>query len=448
MTEKNFTEGRILPAILRFAGPTLAALLLQAAYGAADLIIVGNFGNAADVSAVGSGSQVMMLVTCLIVGLTMGATVLIGQRIGDRRPDEAGQAVGASIALFVAVALILTVAMELLAVPLCHLMQTPEEAFDKTVSYVRICSAGILFITGYNVLSGIFRGIGNSELPMRFVAIAAVFNVIGDLILCGAFHMDVNGAAIATISAQAISVMLSLIIIRKQPLSFRVRRQDISLRSRDCGRILRIGWPIALQDVLVHISFIAVNAFANGFGLAASAGYGIGSRLISFILLVPSAVGASVTAFVSQNVGAGKYGRARTALFQTMLTGLCLGIGLFCLGFFGGGFLAGFFSDEAEVVEQAALYLKGFSPDCILTCVLFAFTGFYNGHGKTIWVMLQGIGTALLIRFPVSWLFASLPNTSLTLLGLATPITTAVGILFDLCCYRVMQKKYPELLHD
>jgi len=448
MTEKNFTVGPILPALLRFALPTLLALLLQAAYGAADLIIVGNFGDASSVSAVGSGSEVMMLVTCILTGLTMGATVLIGQRIGEGRPREAGSTVGAAIALFALVAVLLTAVMELLTIPLCRLMQTPQEAFAKTVTYVRICSAGIVFITGYNVLSGIFRGIGNSVLPMRFVAIAAVCNIFLDLLLCGVFHMDVAGAAVATITAQGISVVLSLLMIRKQALPFRLERSAISLRNPDCRSILTLGMPIAFQDALVHFSFIAVNSFANGMGLLASAGYGIGNKLISFILLVPSAVGASVTAFVSQNVGAGKFGRAKTGLFQAMLTGVCFGMLLFLVGFFFGKPLSSLFSDDPAVISQAAEYLRGFAPDCILTCALFAFIGFYNGHGKTVWNMLQGIGSALLIRFPVSLLFSRLPNTNLLLLGLATPITTAVGILFYIGCYVTMKKKMPERLKD
>ena len=283
---------------------------------------------------------------------------------------------------------------------------------------------------------------------MRFVAIAAVCNILGDLVLCGVFRLDVAGAAIATISAQGLSVILSLLIIRRQPLSFRVRRQDIRLTGGNCGRILRLGWPIAFQDALVHFSFIAINSFANAMGLTASAGYGIGNRLIGFIMLVPSAVGASVTAFVSQNVGAGKYGRARSALFQAMGTGVCFGVLLFLTGFFGGSFLARLFSDEPAVIQQAALFLRGFAPDCILTCALFAFSGFYNGHGKTLWVMLQGIGSALLVRFPVSLLFSRMESSSLFLLGLATPITTACGILFYLGCYLQMRRRTPELLRD
>ncbi|MBQ1281788.1 MAG: MATE family efflux transporter [Oscillospiraceae bacterium] len=448
MTEKNFTSGAILPAMIRFALPMLAALLLQAAYGAADLLIVGNFGDATGVSAVGSGSQVMMLVTCIIIGLTMGATVLIGQRIGEKRPDEAGAVVGAAIALFIVTAALLTLIMELVSAPLCRMMQTPPEAFDKTVQYVRICSAGIIFITAYNVISGIFRGLGNSKLPMIFVAIAAAANVAGDLLLCGALHMDVAGAAIATISAQALSVVLSLVIIRRRPLPFTLRRSQITLKTPNCRHILRLGVPLATVDGLVHFSFVVVNSFANGFGLDASAGYGVGNRLIGFVLLVPSAVGQSVTAFVSQNVGAGKYGRAKQALFRAMTAGLVCGVGLFCLGFFGGTFLASLFSQEAAVIREAATFLRGFAPDCILTCVLFAFTGFYNGHGRTTWVMLQGILSATFIRIPAAWLFSVLEGTTLFHLGLATPITTAVAILFYLFCFRSMQRKNPELLRD
>ena len=181
-------------------------------------------------------------------------------------------------------------------------------------------------------------------------------------------------------------------------------------------------------------------------GLIASAGYGIGNKLISFILLVPSAVGASVTAFVSQNVGAGHYDRARKALFQAMLTGLCFGTVLFAVGFWGGGLLSSAFSDDPAVIGKSAEFLRGFAADCLLTCILFAFIGFYNGHGRTIWNMLQGIGSALLIRFPLSWLFSTLPGANLFLLGLATPITTAVGILFYIGCYLRMKKKTPHLL--
>ena len=437
MTEKNFTTGRILPAMLRFALPVLAALLLQAAYGAADLLIVGNFDDATGVSAVGSGSEVMMFVTCIITGLSMGATVLIGQRIGEGRPDEAGAVVGQAIALFFVTALVLTALMQLLAVPLCRLMQTPTAAFAKTVRYVRICAGGIVFIVAYNVISGVFRGLGNSRLPMIFVAIAAVCNVAGDLLLCGVCGLDVTGAAIATIAAQALSVVLSLAIIRRSNLPFRLRRAQISLRGS--RRILRLGAPLALQDALVHISFVAIAAFANGFGLAASAGYGVGNRLVGFIFLVPSAVGASVTAFVSQNVGAGRLDRARSALFQAMGLGAVCGIGLFALGFFGSRPLAALFSPDPAVIVEAARYLRGFAPDCILTCALFAFTGFFNGHGRTTWVMLQGILSALLIRLPAAWLLSHAEGATLFHLGLAVPLTTVCGIAFYLVCYRRMR---------
>ena len=166
----NFTEGKILSPLLMFSVPIFAALFLQAMYGAVDLMVVWKFGDAAGVSGVGAGSSVMMLVTTIINGFAVGTTVLIGRRIGENSPEKAGRAIGAAIFLFAVLSVALTVLMIIFAEPLAALMKAPEEAFDDTVTYVRICSAGIIFITAYNVIGGIFRGLGNSTLPMIFVA--------------------------------------------------------------------------------------------------------------------------------------------------------------------------------------------------------------------------------------------------------------------------------------
>ena len=445
-SEKDFTSGSIIPNIVRFALPVLAALLLQAAYGAADLLIVGKFGDATGVSAVGLGSEVMLTVTVILAGLTMGATVLIGQRIGSRNYAGAGRAVGAACALFIIVALVLTVVMELLTEPLCRLMQAPEESFDKTVEYVRICSGGIIFITAYNVISGIFRGLGNSKLPMIFVAISAAANVIGDLILCGPCGLDAAGAAIATISAQAISVVLSIIIIFRQDLPFELNKSYITLKCDEWKTILKIGAPLALQDLLVHISFLAINSFANAYGLIASAGYAAGGKITSFLMLIPSAVGQSVTAFVSQNVGAGHFTRARQALFKTMMLGLGVGAVVCVLGYVFAPEMSMLFTDDAAVVEQSTLLLRGFAPDCFLTNVLFAFMGFYNGHGWTTPVMIQGITSALGIRLVFGWFVSTQSWGNLFFMGLSTPISTIYGIIFFAIYFLIRKKKSPVFL--
>ncbi len=439
-----FTEGPILPALLKFALPILAALFLQAMYGAVDLIVIGAFGDASGVSAVATGSAVMQLITFVVTGLSMGATVVIGQHIGEERPKAAGETVGAAIVLFTLLSLVLTVFMETFARPLTGLMQAPAAAFEQTVQYVRICSAGLIFIVAYNIISGIFRGLGNSRLPMIFVSIACAVNIAGDLLFIGGFRMDVRGAALATVLAQAVSVVLSLLIIMRQKLPFTFTRKSIGFHRREMSLILNIGLPIALQDVLVNLSFLLINALINRMGLEQSAGYGVASRLIGFIMLVPSATMSGVSAFVAQNIGAGKTVRAKKAMFTAMKAGVTAGVGLFLLGFFGGEMLAGLFTGDADVIRQAGSYLKGFSPDTLLTCVLFSFIGYFNGRGKTVYVMLQGVTSALFIRVPLSWLLSGMEGATLSRIGLAAPLTTVYGILFFLCCYRYLEKKSPR----
>ena len=263
-TEQTFTRGPILSTLLKFALPVLLALLLQAMYGAVDLQVVGKFGTAADISAVSTGSQIMQTVTIVITGLAMGITVLLGQKIGEDRPEEAGAAVGSGICLFLVVAVAATVALELAAPQLAMLMHAPADAFDGTVEYVRICSGGAVFIVAYNLLGSIFRGIGDSRVPLITVLIACILNIGGDLLLVGGFGLNVAGAAIATVFAQAMSVALSLLLIRGKHLAFILRRQDIRFNGAIIGRILKLGSPVALQDLLVNITFLVIIAIIGG----------------------------------------------------------------------------------------------------------------------------------------------------------------------------------------
>lgn len=312
----DFTQGAILPALTRFALPVLLALFLQAMYGAVDLQVVGNFGTAADISAVSTGSQILQTITMVICGLAMGVTVLLGQRIGEGRGDEGGRAVGAGIFFFAALSVLVTVGMLALAPQMSELMQAPGEAFAGTVEYVRICSVGMLFIVAYNLLGGIFRGIGDSRMPLITVAIACVLNIGGDLLLVGPCGIGVAGAAIATVFAQAMSVLLSLAIIRRRKLPFTMTRRDIRWDGAILRRVLAIGVPVAAQDLLVSISFLVIIAIANGMGTVPSAGVGVAEKLCAFVMLIPSAFAQSMTAFVAQNVGARRMDRAGRALLH------------------------------------------------------------------------------------------------------------------------------------
>ena len=420
--EHDFTQGPILSSLLRFALPVLLALLLQAMYGAVDLQVVGKFGTAADNSAVSTDSQIMQTITIVITGLAMGVTVLLGEKIGEGRPAEAGRVVGSGICLFGAVALLVTAVMLLAAPGMSALMQAPADAFDGTVVYVRICSAGAVFIVAYNILGSIFRGLGDSKMPLLTVAIACVCNIAGDLLLVGG--MGVAGAAIATVSAQAVSVAMSLLIIRRRELPFTLTRADIRFDKAVIGKILKLGSPVALQDLLVSLSFLAIIAIANAMGTIASAGVGVAEKLCAFVMLVPSAYMQSMSAFVAQNIGAGREDRARRALLCGILSSFAAGLLMGWAAFFHGDVLAGLFAEDGAVIAAAWEYLKAYAIDCLLTSFLFCFIGYFNGCGRTLFVMVQGFVGALGIRLPVAFLMSHVSPGSLFHLGLSTPAST------------------------
>ena len=438
---KDFTEGRILPQLLSFAFPVLLALFLQAMYGAVDLLVVVQFAAAEDVSAVSTGSQIMHSITTVITGLAMGLTVLVGQRIGEKRPELAGEAIGNGICLFGTMALGLTLIMVIGSEAAATIMHAPKEAFAQTADYIRICSAGTLFIVAYNLLGSIFRGIGDSKMPLITVAIACVINIFGDLLFVAVFQMGAAGAAFATVLAQAVSVLLSLLIIKKRPLPFSFGMKDVRFGKKNIKKILAIGTPIALQELLVGISFLVITAIVNSMGVIASAGVGVAEKLCGFVMLVPSSFMQAMSAFVAQNMGARKPERAKKALFCGIATSLLAGFVLFYVSFFHGDLLSAIFARDHEVILASADYLKSYAIDCLFTAFLFCFMGYFNGCEKTFFVMLQGIVGAFLIRIPVAWFMSRQAGVTLFKLGLATPCSTVVQIAFCVTYFILLEQK-------
>ena len=361
--------------------PVLGALVLQAAYGAVDLLVVGRFGSTSGLSAVSTGSQVLNLVTFVVTQLAMGVTVLIARYLGEKRPEQIGSVIGGAAVIFTLLSAILLVGLVGFARPISVLMQAPAEAVDLTASYVRICGGGIFFIVAYNLFSAIFRGLGDSKSPLLFVLVACVVNIVGDLALVAGLGMDAAGAAIATVLAQAVSVVLAVVLLLKKHLPFTLRRTDFRLTPH-CRKVLDVGLPLALQEGLTQVSFLALCAFVNRLGLEASSGYGVG---------------------------------------------LACGCLVFILVLLKGDVLAGCFSPDAAVVQKGFDYLKGFAPETIATAVLFSMIGYFNGTNHTLWVMVQGIVQTLLVRLPLAYVMSIQPNASLAKIGMAAPVSTAVG---------------------
>ncbi len=435
MKNNDFTNGAILPKLLKFMLPVLFAMFLQAMYGAVDLLVVGKFCTSADVSAVSTGSQIIFTLTNLLVSFSMGITVAVGQKIGQKRSDEAAQTIGTGLVIFAILGVLFAVISVLGAGLLAKVMQAPEEAFDVTVNYIRICGSGFLIITGYNLLGSIFRGLGDSKTPLIAVGIACTFNIIGDLLFVAVFGFGASGAALATVIAQLVSVVISLLIIRRVKLPFEFHRSHIKLKKINAVSIFRIGTPIALQDFLVGISFLVMLAIVNGIGVTASAGVGVAEKVCAFIMLVPAAFMQSMSAFVAQNYGAGLIGRAKRSLRTGIIVSFIFGVIMFALTFFHGDLLAGIFSNDREAVMNAWDYLKAYAIDCLLTCFLFCFIGYFNGIQKTTFVMIQGICGAFLVRIPVAFLMQHFGEGSLFLIGLATPCSTIVQIIMCFVAY-------------
>ncbi len=445
--KNDFTQGSIVSKLLRFMIPIFGALVLQAMYGAVDILVVGRFGTTAGISGVSTGSNIVNLVTFTITGLTMGVTVVMGQYMGEKKPEKAGQVVGGAICLFVVLSFILVVVMLAFARPFAVLMQAPEEALDLTVLYVRICGGGIFFIIAYNVISSIFRGIGDSNMPLVFVGIACVVNIIGDLLFVAVFGWNVAGAALATVMAQAVSVILSLAIIRKRKLPFTLKKEDIRFHS-EIRKFVQVGTPIAFQEILTQLSFLALCAFINRLGLDASSGYGVANKIVSFVMLVPGSLMQSMASFVAQNVGAGQEKRARKAMVTGMLIGCGVGVFIGIFAFVRGDLLAAIFSNDAAVIARAAQYLKGFAPEAVVTAILFSFIGYYNGHSKTLFVMLQGLAQTFMVRLPMSYFMSIQPDASLTMIGLAAPCATVFGIVINLLYFVKVSREMKQMFND
>ena len=426
----DFTQGNILKKLTAFMMPILGALILQAAYGAVDLLVVGRFGSTSGLSAVSTGIQVLNLVTFVVIQFAMGITVLIARYLGEKRPERIGAVIGGGAVVFTMMSVALFIAMVGFARPISVLMQAPAEAVDLTASYVRICGAGIFFIVAYNLLSAIFRGLGDSKSPLLFVLVACIVNIIGDLVLVAGLHMDAAGAAIATVTAQALSVVFAVMLLLKKDLPFAITKKDFRLNPQ-CRKFLKIGLPLALQEFLTQISFLALCAFVNRLGLEASSGYGVACKIVNFAMLVPSSLMQSMASFVSQNIGAGKKKRAKQSMFTGIGVGLAVGCVVFVLVLFKGDVLCSVFSTDAAVIQNGFAYLKGFAPETLVTAILFSMDGYFNGNNKTVWVMTQGLIQTLLVRLPLAYFMSIQPNASLTKIGLAAPVATTVGIFLN-----------------
>ena len=443
MNEQNdFTKGAVFKKMTGFAIPVFFSMLLMNLYGVVDMLIVGHFGSKADVSSVSTGAWIIWTVMSLTMGIASGITTVVGQRIGEKNYNSAACTIFSSARFFLYFSIAVTLLMELLAEPAVKLMQTPPEAYAGALLYTRICSAGLVFTASFCVLGAIFRGLGDSRTPLLTISIATFTNIAGDLLLAGYFKMPVFGTAFATVFAQAVSVLLTLLAVLKREKPFEYAKSALKYSSNAVKTMLRIGIPIALQDFLVTLSFLCVTAIVNRLGVTFSAAAGVAERICGIIMLVPITFAQTVASFTAQNAGAGEHERAKRALAYGISVSLGAGIFFAWLSFFHGDMLSALFAKgKPDVIYSAADYLKAYAIDCLFVSFMFCFEGYFSGYGKTRFVMWQGIIGAFCVRIPVSWFMSLSEPVSLFKIALATPSSTVVQLLLFSVCYLRFTKK-------
>ena len=437
---KNLTEGSILKNIILFSLPYLLSYFLQTLYGMADLFLAGQFNGADVISAVSIGSQVMHMLTVIIVGLAMGGTVLIGQAVGAKDDKRASKVIGNTVTLFLIFSVIVTVVLLVACRGIVALVSTPPESVEQTVAYLRVCFFGIPFIVAYNVIASIYRGMGDSKSPMIFVIIACTLNIILDWLFMGVFGMKAKGAAIATVIAQAVSVIISLIAIARTG-SLKLAKDDFKIDHATMSGILKIGVPVAAQDGFIQISFIVITIIANRRGVNVAAAVGIVEKIICFLFLIPSSMLSSISAIAAQNIGAGYNDRARHTLYAG--TAIAVGIGaIFAIAFqFISHPVISLFTRDEIVVTLGTQYLKSYVTDCVLAAIHFCFSGYFCAMGKSIISFIHNSISIVVIRIPGAWLASKLWPETLFPMGCAAPLGSLLSALICIGAYLYLRKK-------
>ncbi|WP_432642461.1 MATE family efflux transporter [Acidaminococcus sp.] len=435
-------KGRLWHQIGAFCLPYLCSCFLQTLYGMADLFIIGQFEGAGSITAVSIGSQVMHMLTVMIVGLAMGTTVHIGRSIGAGRRDLAAKFTGNTITLFLGGSLVLAAAALGLVGHVVDWMSTPVEAVTGTRDYLTICYMGIPFITAYNIISSIFRGMGNSRTPMYFVAIACVANIFLDLLFMGPLHLGPAGAALGTVMSQAISVVISLWMVRRHDLGIPLERADLKPRGDILKKLLRVGVPISVQDGFIQVSFLVITVIVNARGVVDAAAVGIVEKFISFVFMVPSAMLATISALGSIRIGAGRPEQAVEILYAGLKIVVTYGVALAVLIQFCAYHVVGVFTSEPDVIAAGGPYLKGYIFDTTFAGIHFSFSGYFTANGRSEISFLHNLVSIVCARIPLAYLTSQMFPDTLLPMGLATASGSLVSVVICVVAYRVLKPKF------
>ena len=439
--KRELTSGSVMKNLLFFSLPYLLSFFLQTLYGMADLLIIGQYGGVADTTAVSVGSQVMHMLTGMIVGLAMGATVNIGQAIGGRDNRRAALFTGNTVTLFMGLSSVLTLLLLVLRSAIVSAVSTPADAAAGTVDYLTICFIGIPFITAYNIISAVFRGMGDSKSPMYFIAVACVANIALDYLFIGVLGMGPAGAALGTVLSQAISVIISLIVIKRRSTGLALTKADIRPNKQIIGKILKIGIPVAMQDGFIQIAFMVITVIANRRGLNDAAAVGLVEKIIGVLFLVPAALLSAVSALGAQNIGAQKPERARKTLLYAIFIAAGFGGTVAVIMQFLSSGAVSLFTDSAAVIRLGGEYLRGYAWDCLFAGIHFAFSGYFCACGKSGISFMHNMIAILLVRIPGAYFMSSMFPGTLYPMGLATAAGSLLSAIICAAAFIILIRK-------
>ena len=427
--ERDLTAGSVFKTVIYFSLPYLLSYFLQTLYGMADLFIVGQFGGVSSTTAVSMGSQIMHMLTVMIVGLAMGTTVNIGKAVGRRDREDISRIIGNTFTMFMTISVVLMVVLILLVRPIVSVIGTPSQAVEGSVNYLTVCFIGIPFITAYNIISSIFRGMGDSKSPMYFIATACFANIVLDYLFMGVLKLGPTGAALGTTLSQTLSVLISLIYIRKKNTGIELEKSDLKPDKDTIGKILKTGIPVSLQDGFIQVAFIIITVIANHRGINDAAAVGIVEKVIGVLFIVPSSMLATVSALSAQNIGAKKYDRAEKTLRYAIILTVSYGIVVATITQFISKLIISLFSPDSTVILLGSEYLTGYSWDCIFAGIHFCFTGYFCAYGKSYIGFVHNIISILFIRIPGSYLASAMFSDTLLPMGFAASAGSVLSIL-------------------
>ena len=434
--ENNLAEGNVVKQLILFSLPVLISNIIQSLYSTVDMLIVGQYAGEVAMSGVNIGGQVSFIITNMVFGLSVGATVLIGQYKGAEDRKSMHEVIATLLVSLMVAAAVLTVVMIALVDPILYAIQTPVESFQEAKNYFIISMLGTVFIFGYNALSALMRGLGDSKNPLIFVAIACGVNIILDLLFVAQFKMGAAGAAWATIISQAISMILCIVYLSKNNFIFDFSLESFkSFSKKQLKLILKIGIPTSIQNVASGLSFLFLTTLVNTMGVMASAAVGAVGKLNGFAILPGIAMSTSISAMSAQNIGAKKYKRASKTMYTGAAIALGISIVIFALvGIFPESCMKMFGSDP-EFIQCGVDYIKSFKYDYLIAPVFFCFNGLFIGSGHTTFSLVNGILSSILFRIPASFLFGMVMKMGLEGVGLGAPVASVAAFILCVIFY-------------